>query len=95
MSNHPTKLDATTVWAEAFPIYFAMQGRLRRFNFHLACDDELIGLVSPKDVRAWQRKITRKSYTLAWAKTHPKKKTVTTEAQRFAAKLRRCGVTRG
>ena len=68
------------------------QGRLCKFKFHLACDDDLHGLVSPEDIRAWQRKMTRKSYTLAWAKTHKKK---STPESRLAAKFKRCGVGRG
>lgn len=92
MQNKPTKLDPKTVWAESFPIYFALQGRLRKFDFHLACDDDLHGIVIPEDIRKWQRKMTRKSYTLAWSKTHKKK---STPESRLAAKLKRCGVSRG
>lgn len=92
MIKKPTKLDPGTVWAEAFPIYFSLKNRLVRLNFHLASDDELAGLVSPKDIRAWQRKMTRKSYVLAWSQTHKKK---STPAQKLAAKLKRCGVTKG
>jgi hypothetical protein len=91
MNKVPTKLDPKTIWAEAFPIYFSICGRLRKFTFHLSCDDELHGLVSPADIRAWQRKMTRKSYVTAWSKTHKKK---TSEASRLAAKLKRCGVAR-
>ena len=87
-----SKVNVRTIWAEAFPIYFALAGRVRKLNFHLACDDDLHGLVSPEDIRAWQRKMTRKSYTLAWAKTHKKK---STPESRLAAKLKRCGVGRG
>jgi hypothetical protein len=92
MRKSQTKLNPATVWAEAFPIYFALSGRVRKFKFHLACDDDLHGLVSPEDIRAWQRKMTRKSYVTAWAKTHKKK---ATPESRLAAKLKRCGVSRG
>jgi len=89
MKKPPTKIDVRTIWAEAFPIYFALKNRVVRLKFNLATDDELAGLVSPKDIRAWQRKMTRKSYVLAWSKTHKKN-----PAQKLAAKLKRCGVSR-
>lgn len=93
MPKEPTELNPKTVWAEAFPIYFAMQGRLRKFKFHLACDDALHGIVSPADVVKVQRRLTRKTYQQAWAKLHPKKPL--TAEQKLAAKLKRCGVSRG
>lgn len=90
MKKIPTKLNPATVWAEAFPVYFALKNRMVRLKCTLTTDDELAALIDPKAVRAFIAKMRRKSYTSAWSKTHKK-----SEASRLAAKLKRCGVARG
>lgn len=82
MNKPPTKLDPETVGIEALPIYFVLRGQMKKGR--LLVQGPLAALPALKG-------ITRKSYVTAWSKTHKKK---STPAQKLAAKLKRCGVSR-